>query len=238
MSSQAFTADGGSRHGFYLGIAVVIAITTFVGFAPTFYLKGSAAAPSLSPLIWAHGLLFTAWIALLVTQVTLVAKDRVDLHRRLGMFGVALAGAMVPVGILTAIYAALLGHVPPGAPPPLVFMAIPLFAMVEFAILAGAAIALRANTQAHKRLMLLATIAILGAAIARLPLPFAGTPPGFFAIGDLFILACVIHDWRSLGRVHPVYVWGGSLIVVFQPIQLMCMQTGAWMAFAKWLTGG
>jgi hypothetical protein len=123
----------------------------FIGFAPTFYLKAFTAAPSLSPLVWAHGLLFTSWTVLLITQATLVAKER------LGMFGVALALAMVVVGLLTAISAARLGHVPPGAPPPLVFMAIPFFAIVEFAILFGAAIALRGNSQAHKRLILLKT---------------------------------------------------------------------------------
>jgi len=236
MSAHTPVAKGRSGCNFYVGIAVVLAITVFIGFAPTFYLKAFTAAPSLSPLVWAHGLLFTGWIALLLTQVTLVANDRVDVHMRLGMFGVAVAVAMVVVGLLTAINAARLGHVPPGAPPPLMFLAIPVFAIVEFAILFGAAIALRGNSQTHKRLMLLATITIVGAAIARLPLPFAGTPPGFFAIADLFILAGVIHDWRKQGRVHPVYAWAGSLLVALQPLQLAIMGTGAWLAFATWLT--
>jgi len=236
MFAHTAAAKGRSGPSFFVGMAVVMAITVFIGFAPSFYLKAFTAAPSLSPLVWAHGLFFTGWIALLITQATLVAKDRVDVHRRLGMFGLALAVAMVVVGLLTAISAARLGRVPPGAPPPLVFMAIPFFAIVEFAILFGAAIALRGNSQTHKRLMLLATITIVIAAIARLPLPFAGTPPGFFAISDLFIMACVIHDWRTHSRVHPVYVWAGSLLVILQPLQLLFMGTEAWLAFATWLT--
>jgi hypothetical protein len=236
MSTDTATAKGGSGLSFYVAIAVGLAITVFIGFAPTFYLRAFTAAPSLSPLVWAHGLLFTGWIVLLITQATLVAKERVNVHMRLGIFGVALASAMVIVGLLTAINAARLGHVPPGAPPPLVFMAIPFFAIVEFAILLGAAIALRGNSQAHKRLILLATITIVIAAVARLPLPFAGTPPGFFALSDLFILVCVIHDWRAHGRVHPVYAWVGSLLVILQPLQLVFMGTGTWLAFATWLT--
>jgi hypothetical protein len=236
MSTHTATANGRSGHSFYVGIAAALAITVFVGFAPTFYLKAFTATPSLSPLVWAHGLLFTGWIVLLITQATLVAKERVNVHMCLGMFGIALAVAMVVVGLLTATSAARLGHVPPGAPPPLVFMAIPFFAIVEFAILVGAAIALRGNSQVHKRLILLATITIAGAAVARLPLPFAGTPPGFFAISDLFILVCVLHDWRAHGRVHPVYVWVGSLLVILQPLQLVFMGTGAWLSFATWLT--
>lgn len=236
MAMHTATAKGRSGYSFYVAIAVALAITVFIGFAPTFYLKAFAATPSLSPLVWAHGLLFTGWIVLLITQATLVAKGRVTVHMRLGMFGVALALAMVVVGLLTTISAARLGHVPPGAPPPLVFMAIPFFTIVEFAILFGAAVALRGNSQAHKRLMLLATITIATAAVARLPLPFAGTPPGFFAISDLFILVCVIHDWRAHGRVHPVYAWVGSLLVILQPLQLAFMGTGAWLTFATWLT--
>jgi hypothetical protein len=236
MSVHTATVRGQSGRSFYVGIAVVMAITVLIGFAPSFYLKAFTAAPSLSPLVWVHGVLFTGWIALLVTQATLVAKDRADLHMRLGIFGVVVAVAMVIVGLLTAISAARLGHVPPGAPPPLMFLAIPFFSIVEFGILFGAAIALRGNSQAHKRLILLATIAIVGAAIARLPLAFAGTPPGFFAISDLFILACVIHDWRAHGRVHPVYAWAGSLLVILQPLQLVFMGTGPWLAFATWLT--
>ncbi len=236
MSADTTATNGRSGRSFYVGIALVMAIVVLIGFAPTFYLKAFTAAPSLSPLLWGHGVLFTGWMALLITQATLVAKDRVDVHRRLGLFGAALAATMVVVGLLTAIEAARLGRVPPGAPPPLVFLAIPFFAIVEFAILVGAAIALRGNSQAHKRLMLLATIGILTAAIARLPLPFAGTPPGFFAITDLFILAGAIHDRRAHGRVHPVYVWAGSLMIIMQPVQLMLMGTPAWLAFAKWLT--
>jgi hypothetical protein len=236
MSTHTVAAKCRSARSFYTGIAVVLAIIVFIGFAPTFYLKAFTTAPSLSSLVWVHGLLFTGWIMLLVTQTTLVAKDRVDVHMRLGIFGAVVGVTMVAVGLLTAVSAARLGHVPPGAPPPLMFLAIPFFAIVEFAVLFGMAIALRAHSESHKRLMVLATIVIVGAAVARLPLPFAGTPPGFFAITDLFILACVIYDWRTHGRVHPVFVWAGSLLVILQPLQLLAMGTRPWLAFASWLT--
>ena len=236
MSTHTVIAKRRLGRSFYLGIAVVLATTVFVGFAPTFYLKAFTTAPSLSSLVWVHGLLFTGWIMLLVTQATLVAKDRVDVHMGLGIFGAVVGVTMVVVGLLTAVSAARLGHIPPGAPPPLMFLAIPFFAIVEFGVLLGMAIALRGRSEAHKRLIILATIVIVGAAVARLPIPFAGTPPGFFAMSDLFILACVIYDWRAHGRVHPVFVWVGSLLVIFQPLQLLIMGTGPWLAFASWLT--
>ena len=143
---------------------------------------------------------------------------------------------MVGIGLKTAITSAALGRTPPGAPPALSFLVIPFFAIVLFAILAGAGIALRRNGAAHKRLMILATVAILGAAIARLPLPIAPIPPVFFGIADLFILAGIIYDRRTLGRVHPANIWGGLLIVASQPLQLAIMGTAPWLAFARWLT--
>ncbi len=237
MATQTVTIEGKSGRSFYVGITLAMALTVLVGFAPSFYLKAFTAAPTLSPLVWVHGIVFTGWIVLLITQATLVAKDRVDVHMRLGIFGVVVGATMVIVGLLTAITAARLGHVPPGAPAPLMFLAIPFFSIVEFGILFGTAVALRRNGQAHKRLVLLATIAIVGAAVARLPLSFAGTPPGFFAITDLFILTCVIRDWRVHGRVHPVYAWAGSLLVILQPFQLVFMGTPPWLTFATWLTG-
>ena len=55
------------------------------------------------------------------------------------------------------------------------FLTTPLFSMVAFALLVSAAIRLRRDPQTHKRLMLLATISILDAAVARLPFEFLRT---------------------------------------------------------------
>ena len=86
--------------------------------------------------------------------------------------------------------------------------------------------------------MLLATIAILPAAMARLPFAFiqqAG-PLAFFGLADLFILVCLIFDVWMHRRPHPATVWGGLLIVVSHPLRLMIGNTQGWLAFATWLT--
>jgi hypothetical protein len=72
-------------------MAIVAALTVFVGFAPTYFLKALFGAPSLSPLLHVHGLLFTSWIVLLAAQTALVAGRRTDVHRRLGLAGGVLA---------------------------------------------------------------------------------------------------------------------------------------------------
>jgi len=64
-----------------------------------------------------------------------------------------------------------------------------------FAILIGAGFYFRRRPDVHKRLMLLATISILSAALARLPFAFLQAGPiAFFGLTDTFVLACVVYD--------------------------------------------
>jgi hypothetical protein len=234
-SVQAFSTRE-REHLFYTGMAIAIAITAFAGFARSYYLRLYFGAPPLAPLLHFHGFVFTTWLILFVTQTTLVAKNRVGVHRRLGVLGGGLAALLVVVGTVTAIIRAGQGAAPTGVPP-LVFLAIPLTDMAVFAGLIGAGFYFRRRPDMHKRLMLLATIALLAAPIARLPFGIlqAG-PPAFFGLADLFLLPCFIYDKVARGRIHPATVWGSLVIVASQPLRLMLGGTAAWLAFASWLT--
>ena len=222
---------------FYVGMAVLIAITVFAGFSRTYFLKSYFGSPDLSLLLHLHGLVFTSWILLFVVQTTLVASRRTDIHRRLGVFGGVLAALVVIMGTATAILRVKGGSNPIPGVPPLSFLAIPLFDMLLFAILVGAALYYRHRADVHKRLMTLATIDLLAAPIARLHFSFLPPgPPTFFALTDLFIVACIIYDLATRRRVHPATLWGALLIVASQPLRLMISGTPAWLAFAGWLT--
>jgi hypothetical protein len=222
---------------FYSGMALAAALTVLVGFAPSYYLRGYFGAPALSPVLHVHGLLFTGWIVLFVVQTALVAARRVALHRTLGVAGAALAGAMVVAGVMAAIDAVHRGAAPAGVPP-LSFLIIPLGDIALFGGFVATALWWRRRPETHKRLMLLATISILTAAVARWPGVLPLGPLAFFAITDLFIVAGVIYDRWSRGRVHPAYIWGGLLIVLSQPLRLVLSGTEAWLTVARWMTGG
>jgi hypothetical protein len=226
---------------FYIAMAVVAAALVFAGFARTYYLKGFFGNPPLTPLVHLHGFLFTCWLVLLLSQVTLVAANRTDLHRRLGVAGGVLAGLMVLIGTATAIQAVKRGFVPGNAdapPPPLVFLVIPLFDILVFAILVTAALYYRRRSDIHKRLMIIATIAILPPAIARLHFAFirANGPLAVFGLADLILLACIFYDVVSHRRLHPAYLWGGLLLIASHPLRLLLGGTGVWLALARWLT--
>jgi hypothetical protein len=222
-------------------MAASILIAVLVGFARTYFLRPvlpvpTPAPPGLTPLIHLHGLLFTGWGVLLLVQARLVAAKRVDLHRRLGMVGVAMAVLMVGIGTLVAIHAVLRGVAPFGMDPRR-FLIVPLFAIVLFAVFVAAAVRARREPQTHKRLMLLATIALLPPAIARWALQLGLGPPVVLAVATLFLVPLVVWDLKTRGRLHPVTLWGGLLLVVSGPLRLLLARTDGWLAISDWLVG-
>ena len=222
---------------FYMGMTIALVITVFAGFAPSYYLRPFYNTAPLMPLLHLHGVVFTSWLLLFVVQITLVATHRTNIHRRLGIAGGVIAVLMILVGVTTAIIRAKQGATPLPDVSPLSFLVIPLGDMFVFAILVGAGLYFRRRSDVHKRLMLLATISIMGAAIARLPFEMmkAG-PPAFFGLTDAFVLACVLYDLVTIKRVHRTTILAGLLIIGSQPLRLLLAGTPLWLAFAGWLT--
>jgi hypothetical protein len=145
---------------------------------------------------------------------------------------------MVVLGILGALVAA---NRPTGFVgvdvPPLQFLVVPFFDIVFFTTFFCLALANRRDPQAHKRLMILATVALLGAAFARWPYVWQILNPFlFYGLADLFIVALAIWDFRTRGKLHPVTRWGGLALIVSVPARLALSGTAAWLAFAAWLT--
>lgn len=223
---------------FFSGMAIALLITVLVGFSRTYYLNGAFGEPFvLTPLLHWHGIAFSAWMLLLVAQTSLIAAARVDLHRRLGIAGVALAALLVILGSAVAITRTSDGTIADHGAPPLVFLAVPLFGMLVFCVLVAAAVYWRRQAAFHKRLMLLATLELVTAALARVPGIDALGPPGFFAATDLFVLAIAAYDLITSKRIHPATLWGGLFLIVSQPLRLVIGGSSAWLAFAGWLTG-
>ncbi len=228
---------------FYGGMAVALGLTVLAGFAPTYYLRfihgGPNATLSGGPftrLVHLHGALFTAWMLLFIVQTALVASRRVAVHRRLGIAGAVLAAGMVVAGASVAVATAARGSAPPGMTP-VAFLIIPLFDMILFATFVTIALLKRRDKEAHKRLMLLAYVSIVTAAVARLPGMLPLGPPAFFGLSFLFVIAAGIYDFATRGRVHRVYLWGGALIAASVPLRLAISSTAGWRALAEMLIG-
>jgi uncharacterized membrane protein YozB (DUF420 family) len=237
MASSSTLSPRASARRLYRWGSIALAAIVFGGFARTYYLKTFFQLPPLPALVHVHSVVMTLWVLTFLTQVRLVAKRRVDLHRRVGAAGAVLAVLVLVTGVLTGIEAARNGNSP--GPPPLVFLVVPIVDITVFAILCGLGLAFRRRSEIHRRLMLLASLGILTPAFAR-PILLAGLAPVApliaFGLTDLVILACIIYDTRVHGRLHPAFGYGGALVIASHPFRLWFGGTAAWLAIAQWLT--
>ncbi len=236
-AAAARRTRNGSR--LYAWFAALAGLTIFAGFARTLYLRSISGAPPLSTLLLVHGIVMTTWFVVFAVQVALIEAHRPALHRRLGVFGGAVAACVVYVGIVAAIDAGRRGVGPAFGVSPQMFMAIPLFDMPVFALLVGVALWQRRRPDVHRRLMLLAMLGMLTPAIARIPLPLIqnGGPPVFFGLSLAIVAACIAADTVRSRRLHPAFAWGGALIVAMVPLRVWIAATPAWARVAGWLVG-
>jgi FtsH-binding integral membrane protein len=222
-------------HIFFSGMALLMAATVFVGFAPSYYLAGMFRAPLPSLIIHLHGAAFTGWILLLLTQTSLVSAGRVDIHRRLGIAGFLLACLMVVLGVLAATDSLVRAAGPAGRDPQF-FYIIPLTDVVVFAVLIFFAFRSRRDSAAHKRLVLVATIDLMIAAIARWPMAFVHrNAPRAGMVSCVFVLMLVAYDLWSIRKVHRATLWASAFMVFVYTIRIPIGKTEAWHAFAGWV---
>jgi hypothetical protein len=151
-----------------LALAIVVD-----GFGRAYFFAGMVRAHLPSPLVHVHAAILTTWITIQALQPIQVAVDRVDWHQRLGILGMVVAVAVPVIGVL-----AVIGEI---RRPPFVVsdeaadLAFALAAVVDFALLASLGLRERhKDLSAHKRLLLLATISILGPRSGASPLLRAG----------------------------------------------------------------
>lgn len=63
------------------------------------------------------------------------------------------------------------------------------------------------------------------------PPPFVAVAPSLVA--DLFIVAAMIHDWRTCGKPHQVYVIGGAILLAQQVLLVPIAATATWIGMVK-----
>ena len=94
----------------------------------------------------------------------------------------------------------------------------------------------RFNPAAHKRLILIGTITLLGAAINRWPFEIILRQPILInVIDDAFLLPLIAYDLYSMRKVHSATIWGGVFLIVMQQLELPIGSTAHWQSFATWV---
>lgn len=208
---------------FFLGMALAIATTVLIAFS-LFYLAGIS---SFGAPWWVHihAVTFVIWIAFYVSQNTLVVRNDIALHRRLGRVGAMYAVWMVVVGLVLTPLTLAVGRSPPFFTPPY-FLALDWMNILVFALLMYAAIHNRTRTDWHRRLMLCATICVIAPAWGRL-IVLSGNPMTAFnntSMLLLYVVVAMVADWQIRGRIHPAYFWGaGALVGMGVGIELLAV---------------
>jgi len=231
------------------GICVLVA---FGLFAPTYWLQLPPGTFTGGSLLHLHALLFSAWTLFFLSQTMLAAGRRIETHRAWGLFGIALATAMLFSGFATAIKMMTNGIAAGHAESARAFALVPISAIAIFAVLVAVAIAKIKQPETHKRLMLVATISILQAPLDRIffalnagmapglrpgavpPPPVqAAIPAGVITLA--LILAAIVYDWRTRGRPHSAYLVGGAIVAAAILLRAPLANTSAWQGAANFL---
>ena len=195
-------------------------------------------------IVHLHAAAFIGWMLLFTTQALLIRNGRQALHKKLGLSGAGLAIVMVVLGPVTGIVTQTLGFGDPRSDPP--FLSISFLSIAVFAGLVGAALALRSNSAAHKRLMLLASIDLSGAGFAR----WVGGPiihaigPGplglwalVYLVPTVLVLSIGVYDLVTRRRLLRAYVLGSLFSVALQVASIGLYFSPAWKTLTVQMVG-
>lgn len=224
---------------FYLTMALVIAGVIAAGFSRTVDANLLHPAIPRPAILWLHAAVFTAWLALFLTQSALIRSRNIVLHKRLGLAGIALGATMPGLGIATALVMMrfLLQHHMIAAWRA-GFFAIQLADMVLFTTFFVAAVWLRRRPEYHRRLMLCATIALTSAGFGRMPFSFMHYG-WFYAWVDGLVVLAMARDLVVIRRVHPAYLMALPLMVAVHAaaLTLYLSKSPAWLALVHTMIG-
>jgi hypothetical protein len=207
-----------SDRRFYAGMAWLLVVVAVVGFAPrsVAIIKGMMPMPPL--VVHLHAAVMASWVSLLAVQATLALTGRIDLHRKWGMASLLVGPLVLTMLLAITISRQNAAYGTPAGPIVNNILFVQIRAIVLFPLFFVWALRARvADPQTHKRMMLLATLMLLDAAIARMTwLPYNQFPRDYLAIHLyllLLVVPALIYDLIRLRRIHRAWIWGLALML-------------------------
>jgi hypothetical protein len=227
---------------FFLWMATAMAAVIFGGFGISYFQPMIAGTLGPLPaLVHVHGFVYFSWMVLLIVQPILVRQGNVAWHRSLGLLGISIGTALLIFGSLVTVIFTNRGI--QGSDPTVYgLMYISLLAVFGFGLLFFLAIRDIRDSATHKRLILLATTALLIGGINRIygqlfDLGFETNLtylPRYLTV-DLFIVAILIYDWRTLGKIHRATIIGATVNVVPQLLHAPIVGSVVFVELTHWL---
>ena len=241
IALRFFPARVGSDRNAFLIFTALVWVAVLSGFGTDTFNHLSKFGLDYPLIVHFHALAFVGYLTLFTVQVALIRNARADIHRRLGIAGALLAGAMLVLGPATALVVDAGRFTATGQTPE--FLAVQLTDILAFTGLTAAGLMLRARPAAHKRLMLLGLIYISDAGFARLlngavAAPLAlGEWATLYLGSDLLLLALGVYDLATRAIFHPAYIAGVVWMITIQITALVLLGNPTWKALSLHLIG-
>jgi hypothetical protein len=219
----------------YVGITLLMIAIVLAGFWPSYFGPLTRGVVQHPWVIHLHAATFMGWMALLLTQVVLVSSGRTRAHKKLGRFGIAYGVLVLSIGLMVS-FAAPLHHL--AAADRTLDEAADLFLgglsdMALFGAFFGAAIAQRRRPETHKRLIVVATVALILPAAGRFVLAVFGLQFSLLLLVWLSpLLIASGYDVVARRRIHPVYLIGTLILAATIPWRLFVIRSEAVLSFA------
>jgi hypothetical protein len=223
------------RSKFYFNMGLLMLVLVLTGFASAAFVRGTS--PLDLPLLFhLHGIVFIAWFLLFINQARLIGNKAYVQHKKLGYASLVVVAVMLVTGVLMAAGSYQRGWSPVPDSTIQQFLAFPLLDLSGFLLFFTLGVINRGNGIFHKHCMLIASIAMLDPALARLALSI-GVMPLALLLHVGLVGTVMVHDRRTVGKIH-VITWAGLAFVILRLAFFFTIATsGAWASLMDGILG-
>jgi hypothetical protein len=238
----SMTGRASSERLFHAGMAWLLVVVAVVGFAPRSFAIINGMMPMPPLVVHLHAAVMASWVSLLAVQASLSLSGRMDLHRRVGLASLVVGPLVLIMLIAITIARQNAAYGTPAGPIVNNILFVQIRSIVLFpTFFIWALSTRRTDPQMHKRMMLLATLSLLDAGIARMSwLPYNQFPREYLTI-HLYLLLLVVppllHDLIRLHRIHRAWLWGLGLMLPWVVATEFVWGSHWWRAFGPKLVG-
>jgi hypothetical protein len=230
------------RPSFYFWMTLAMCLFVFAGFGLHSFLPAlQGNFPPAPPIVHLHGVIFVAWMLLLLTQSALVCSGNAKLHRALGTWGIAQGTATILIGLAIQLIASGRGYAA-GRPAGTDGLYLGLLAFLGFAIMFAVAIGNRTRPDIHRRMMLFAMLPVIPPGVNRFWANVLGLDdpvPTLWLYLTLWSMAAAIllHEQRTTGRIGRWSLFGAGWIVAQGAVHEAVIASPAFERFASVILG-
>jgi len=232
---------------FYSVVAFVLLFLLFAGFQHFFRegkgFDGNKVPPAVLGVVLVHGLSLTLWVILFFVQSLLIGTKNKPLHMKLGWCAAAVGALVAVSGPIVAVTSVRVrGSFPIYGMTYSQFMLPMLSEMLAFAVFVLLGLSFRVkHLQAHRAMMLLATLAVISGATARTDFvaKLLGETTWWGLFGGPFILGAAFLLMRSLliRRLDRPLALGYAAFVAYFVAASYAAHTPAWGRIAAAIVG-